>query len=233
MVEFESRELVAVLGSGNQPVRIKHLLEDMEFDVADFQSIDEFLDNDKRPYAVIIVADAVDTTLLVSLGYLKFIENVVVVSHTNNEQPDSEQQIVAALYGGAHFIFDIEEPDSLLSVRMNAALRSYGAKTLSTIIAPPYKFDVERRQVYLSNKTIALSPKEYQFAEYVFSRPGETIPKSELMLSIWSLPRKCDTRRVDTAACRVRKKMQLSAEVTGWELIYMRRTGFMLSPYAT
>lgn len=224
MIEFESREMIAVLGIGQQSDRVSEILRSTAAVVSQFQSIDELRQSGSRPYAVVIVSDSIDTALNVSLQYLRLIEHVVLISRRANEMDTA-----AAFYAGAHFVFDIDEPDRLLTARLNAALRSYGAKTLTTIIAPPYKFDVERRQVFLGNKSIALSPKEYQFAEYVFSRPGKTIPKSELMLSVWSLPRKSDARRVDTAACRVRKKMQLCSRITGWQLIYRRRAGFELS----
>jgi len=101
-------------------------------------------------------------------------------------------------------------------------------KEVASIIAPPFRFDVKRRLVYVHDELIALTPMEYQFAEYVFSRPDKVIPKAELMLRVWSLPSKIDARRIDTAACRVRKKMDLVFEKTGWELINARRVGYRL-----
>ena len=50
---------------------------------------------------------------------------------------------------------------------------------------------------------------------------------SELLTSIWSLPASMDTRRIDTAACRVRKKLRLNAS-DGWELNRIRRVGYRL-----
>lgn len=224
MVEFESRDLVVVIGA-DQPARFRtrFMLNNMDFYVLEFRTVDELRQTDTQPYAVVMIADCLDTSTAESLHYFKHIERLIVISQTN-----IEKTVVAALYAGAHFYFDILEPDSLLSIRLYSALRPHGAKMLTKIIAPPFKFDVKRRQVFLGNKPICLSPKEYLFAEYIFSRPDKVITKSELMLSVWSLPGKFDARRVDTAACRVRKKMQLSSHITGWELAYKRRAGFIL-----
>jgi DNA-binding winged helix-turn-helix (wHTH) protein len=89
------------------------------------------------------------------------------------------------------------------------------------------RFDLQKRRVTLADKLVDLSPKEYELACYLFSNRGRVISNSELMTSIWSLPPGMDTRRIDTAACRVRKKLGLNA-ADGWELRRLRRVGYLL-----
>jgi len=91
----------------------------------------------------------------------------------------------------------------------------------------PFTFDLEKRQVWLNKELVNLSPKEYEFANYLFSNRDRVVVNSELMTSVWSLPPAMDARRIDTAACRVRKKMQLD-ERTGWSLKRLRRVGYEL-----
>jgi len=73
-----------------------------------------------------------------------------------------------------------------------------------------------------------LSPKEYEFAYYLFVNRHRVIVNAELMMSVWSLPSTMDARRIDTAACRVRKKLQLTENSSGWCLRRIRRVGYEL-----
>jgi len=92
----------------------------------------------------------------------------------------------------------------------------------------PFRFDLERRNIYLNNKLVNLSPKEYEFAYYLFVNRHRVVVNAELMMSVWSLPANMDARRIDTAACRVRKKLQLTENSSGWCLRRIRRVGYEL-----
>lgn len=150
-------------------------------------------------------------------------QRVVVISDCN-----SETSIVNALEQGAHHYFDIEESPAVLQVRLEAALRHHSLQTKRVLDVAPFKFNLERRSVYRDGKLINLSPKEYEFAYYLFANRDRVVVNSELMTSVWSLPSSMDARRIDTAACRVRKKMQLGESTTGWSLRRIRRVGYEL-----
>lgn len=203
--------------------RVESILGALSISVESFHSASEIRASNRLPRAVILITAAMTAELVQSLQQIQHIERVMIISRSVYEP-----EIVDSLMGGATHYFDISEPDSLLNARIQAALRVHVTKQVANIVAPPFRFDVKRRLVYLHDELIALTPMEYQFAEYVFSRPDKVIPKSELMLSVWSLPTKLDARRIDTAACRVRKKMNLVFDKTGWELINARRVGYRL-----
>lgn len=150
-------------------------------------------------------------------------QRVVVVSDCT-----SENSIVQALEQGAHHYFDIAEAPAILQARLEAALRQHSLQTQRVLDVAPFKFNLERRSVYQNGKLINLSPKEYEFAYYLFANRHRVVVNSELMTSVWSLPSSMDARRIDTAACRVRKKMQLSETSTGWSLRRIRRVGYEL-----
>jgi len=135
---------------------------------------------------------------------------------------------VRALEDGAHHVFDIAEPPPLLLARLEAALRQHSLQTRRILDVAPFKFNLERRSVYKDGKLVNLSPKEYEFAYYLFANRHRVVVNSELMTSVWSLPSSMDARRIDTAACRVRKKMQLSEASGGWSLRRIRRVGYEL-----
>lgn len=140
----------------------------------------------------------------------------------------AEQTIVQALEDGAHHFFDIAESQDILQVRLEAALRQHALQAKRILDVSPFKFNLERRSVFKDGKLINLSPKEYEFAYYLFANRHRVVVNAELMTSVWSLPSTMDARRIDTAACRVRKKMQLGDASTDWCLRRIRRVGYEL-----
>ncbi len=222
--ECESRERVAVIGDERQlRSRVASVLSSIKYRSQEFVTITEEDLSPTQFYAVVVITNNLNQIVPNLLAKLDKFERIILVSQT-----EIESEVVNALDSGARFVFDISEADSLLSVRLQAALRSHGEKVQANIFAPPFKFDSESRRVYLANKALALSPMEYLFAEYMFSRPGTIVSKSDLMLSVWSLSPEVDARRVDTAACRVRKKMLLGSHQSGWKLQSWRNAGYRL-----
>jgi two-component system response regulator RegX3 len=139
----------------------------------------------------------------------------------------AEQTVVSILENGAHHVFNLRESRSLLQVRLEAALYQHGRLSRKSFMHGDIHFDVQKRRVSRAGKPVDLSPKEYDLACYLFSNRERVVGNSELMTSVWSLPPDMDTRRIDTAACRVRKKLRL-VEQHGWELKRIRRVGYRL-----
>ncbi len=174
--------------------------------------------------------------------------NVVIVVHRYSEQNpapclpqrekpsrlivlsdcDSEQIIVNTLNKGAHHYFDITESQRILSVRLSAAMRNHQYNSIDVLEVYPFKFFVERRRVTHNDKPIHLSPREFALAYFLFSNNGRVVVDSELMVSIWTLPSSMDSRRIDTAICRIRKKMNLYENASGWNLQRLRQVGYRL-----
>ncbi len=140
---------------------------------------------------------------------------------------DAEQTVVSLLENGAHHVFNFNEPLGLVQARLEAALRYHHRVQDRSFSLGDIHFDVQKRRVSRSGKLVDLSPKEYELAYYLFSNRERVVGNSELMTSIWSLPPTMDTRRIDTAACRLRKKLNLSAH-SGWELKRLRSIGYRL-----
>lgn len=139
----------------------------------------------------------------------------------------SEPVVVATLEAGAHHYFDITEPRPLLKARLAAALRSHARQLRCEVVVTPFHFDPRKRRVRHDGRAVALSPKEFDLAFYLFSHRGRVVGNQELMTAVWSLPRTMDSRRIDTAACRIRKKMGLDGRA-GWRLRRLRGEGYLL-----
>ena len=148
---------------------------------------------------------------------------IIVMSDCNREQT-----VVGFLKRGARHFFDIRESETLLEARIAASLRQHQGVLLRPLVIGDIHFDVQKRQVTRAGVLVQLSPKEYEFASRVFSNIDQVVSNSELMTSVWSLPPHMDTRRIDTAACRVRKKLRLCTD-HGWELKRIRRVGYRLT----
>lgn len=148
---------------------------------------------------------------------------LIVLSDCN-----TEQTIVDTLENGAHYYFDITEPSRILTARLAAAMRNHQYNSIDVLEVYPFKFYVERRKVTCNDKPIHLSPREFALAYFLFSNNSRVVFDSELMVSIWTLPSSMDSRRIDTAICRIRKKMNLYANASGWNLQRLRQVGYQL-----
>lgn len=144
---------------------------------------------------------------------------------------EAEHTVVTLLNNGAHYFFNLRENESLLRARLQAALRFNESSTNQSFVVGDIHFEATKRQITRRGKLIDLSPKEYELAYYLFSNRDRVVCNSELMTSIWSLPASDDTRRIDTAACRLRKKLLLNTE-NGWQLKRLRNIGYRLIPVA-
>ncbi len=139
----------------------------------------------------------------------------------------AEQTVIDLLNDGAHHCFNLHESPRILQARLAAALRRHGRSRDKSLVHGDIVFDVQKRRVTRAGRVIDLSPKEYELAFYLFSNHDRVVENGELLASIWNLPVGMDTRRIDTAACRVRKKLGLTA-AHGWELKRLRRIGYRL-----
>jgi len=238
-MESERTDSVAVIAaeSGDRQL-MTHLLQNTGYKAGFFTNYESLKQESGAPRAMIFCHRRRATESVVGspqlglseLGLSKIglspqsdCQRVVVLSDCT-----AETSIVHALEQGAHHYFDIAESPTVLQARLGAALRQHALHTRRVLDVAPFKFNLERRSVYRDGKLISLSPKEYEFAYYLFANRHRVVVNSELMTSVWSLPSSMDARRIDTAACRVRKKMQLSESSSGWSLRRIRRVGYEL-----
>jgi len=206
----------------------------------DFQFVQLLLNDISHSISIRFSSDSPNNTYTTS--------DVVIVCHRYSEQSpvpelpiagapsrlivlsdcNTEQTIVDTLENGAHHYFDISESAPILTARLAAAMRSHQYNSIDVLEVFPFKFFVERRKVTHNGKLIHLSPREFALAYFLFSNNSRVVFDSELMVSIWTLPSSMDSRRIDTAICRIRKKMNLYQNASGWNLQRLRQVGYQL-----
>lgn len=180
-------------------------------------------EGDDAPLAVVVCHRA-GGPVLVELVRACAMRGVRVIVFTDC---DEESVIVDALDAGARQVFRADESDRVMVARLAAALRQPVSRRLETLSIAPFAFDLARRQVRLWGADLDLSPREFDLAYYLFEHRGRVVTNAELLTSVWSLPQTIDSRRIDTAVCRVRRKMHLGSD-SGWVLRRFRREGYGL-----
>ena len=218
------RPAVALIGArGPDEERLRRLLAPLEREVMVFETPNGFDRTMPPTDAVLLCHRASCSPLPVPRlpGRLRGLRMIVISDRRD------EPHLVEILSSGAHHVFDFNDADPVLGARLGAGLRRHSETRDAALSIAPFRFDLARHRVLLNARALDLSPREFDFAYYMFAHRGRLVSNAELLTSVWSLPQNIDTRRIDTAACRIRKKMELD-ERTGWVLRRFRREGYGL-----
>jgi two-component system, OmpR family, response regulator VicR len=99
--------------------------------------------------------------------------------------------------------FDLEE----LLARVHAVLRrarpSVGLLNLGSV-----RIDFERLKAWSGAKEIDLTHRDFEILRYLAERPNSIVSRNELLRAIWGYPDAANTRAVDHAIARLRKKIE-------------------------
>jgi two-component system, OmpR family, alkaline phosphatase synthesis response regulator PhoP len=68
--------------------------------------------------------------------------------------------------------------------------------------------DVRQAQVTRDGKPVYLTAREFQLLRYLIERPGSTVPRDELLRSVWGYNADMFTRTVDAHVVSLRKKLE-------------------------
>jgi two-component system alkaline phosphatase synthesis response regulator PhoP len=72
----------------------------------------------------------------------------------------------------------------------------------------PICMDIRQGQVTRDGKPVYLTARELQLLRYLIERPGATVPRDELLRSVWGYNTDIFTRTVDTHVFSLRKKLE-------------------------
>ena len=70
------------------------------------------------------------------------------------------------------------------------------------------RVDVRRAEVTRDGKPVYLTAREFQLLCYLIERTGSTVPRSELLQSLWGYDATAFTRTVDTHVASLRQKLE-------------------------
>jgi len=96
------------------------------------------------------------------------------------------------------------------SNRQSTDLRSNPSASAATVVIGDLRVDLIRRQVHRHQDRIRLTGMEFSLLELLIQRAGETIPRSEILETIWGYtPERVNDRRVvDVHISRLRAKLE-------------------------
>lgn len=133
---------------------------------------------------------------------------IIVVSARTHER-----EKVEALDKGAddYLTKPFSTPELLARVRV--ALRSKSVKNLSDNTPQPFKhngllIDYEKRQVFLDNEEIKLTPIEYKLLELLSYHKGRVLTHKFLIKEIWGIYTESDTQSLRVFMASIRKKIE-------------------------
>lgn len=124
--------------------------------------------------------------------------------------PDADQvDRVRAFERGAD---DVVERDMYaeLVVRIRALLRRSAAGLADVVEVGDLLVDHRARQVRLRGVPVQLAAREFDLAAKLASDPLRVFTKDELLRDVWGYRGRFVTRTVDSHACRLRRKVQLT-----------------------
>jgi len=142
---------------------------------------------------------------------------------------EEEQDIVTALEAGADDYMCKPISKRETQARFKALVRrtlSGGEQT--ELNFTPFAVDLKARSVSLNDESITLTQKEYELILFLFRNEGRVISRGHLLQVVWGTNPQINTRTVDTHISRLRGKLKLNADDTGWELISIYQHGQLL-----
>jgi two-component system, OmpR family, KDP operon response regulator KdpE len=71
---------------------------------------------------------------------------------------------------------------------------------------------VRTREVTLGEQPLELTPREFDLLAYLAGRPGQVVPKRDLLAEVWRLPYGGSEKTVDVHVSWLRRKLGESAQ---------------------
>lgn len=125
---------------------------------------------------------------------------------------DDMDKILGLEYGADDYI---TKPFNILEVkaRIKAIMRRSSKKQLSDETAKvavfgELKVDTESRRVYINNKEVNLTAKEFDLLELLIFNPNKVYSRDSLLNTVWGYDYPGDVRTVDVHIRRLREKVE-------------------------
>ncbi|HTT24597.1 MAG TPA: response regulator transcription factor [Candidatus Sulfotelmatobacter sp.] len=74
----------------------------------------------------------------------------------------------------------------------------------------PIRVDFQRREVTRDQKPVTLAAREFQLLQYLIEQTGRTVPRAELLRSVWGFEGDSMTRTVDAHIAALRHKLEVN-----------------------
>jgi DNA-binding response OmpR family regulator len=121
---------------------------------------------------------------------------------------DEESERVAGLELGADDYLPKPFSPRELVARVRAVLRRADPGAPSDVLTlGPVTLSRARREVWVSDREVALTPKEFELLAHLVERPGVVVSRGALLEEVWGFLLPGETRTVEVHVGQVRKKL--------------------------
>ena len=124
---------------------------------------------------------------------------------------DDMDKILGLDYGADDYMtkpFNILEVKARIKAILRRATKAQPASDESMIIAKDMKLDREGRRVYIEEREINLTAKEFEVLELLVMNPNKVYSREKLLKIIWGEDYPGDVRTVDVHIRRLREKVE-------------------------
>jgi DNA-binding response OmpR family regulator len=95
----------------------------------------------------------------------------------------------------------------VLVARLRALLRRGAAARPAVLRAGSLALDVGARRCTLDGEPVELTPREFAIVEYLLRRPGEVVPKADILAHVWDFSFEGDDNVVEVHVSALRRKL--------------------------
>ncbi len=120
--------------------------------------------------------------------------------------------------------FDLEE----LRARIHAVLRR-ARPDITRLTLGPVTIDFLKLTAWNGPREIELTHREFELLQYLAERPNSIVRRDELLRTVWGYPDTAQTRAVDHAIARLRKKIEVTPQKPRF-IHTVHGDGYYLSP---
>jgi DNA-binding response OmpR family regulator len=125
---------------------------------------------------------------------------------------DPMDKIMGLEYGADDYItkpFNILELKARIKAILRRSIRSVSEpRKADRLVLRDIALDVHARRVFVSDKEINLTAREYDLLEFFMNNIGRVFEREELLLRIWGPDNTGDARTVDVHVHRLREKIE-------------------------
>ena len=188
---------------------VKCFLENQGYEVETFSNGDDLFKRYKEKNADMIILDVImpGTDGVEICRQIRQIANVpiIILSAKDSE----EDRIKGISVGGDDYLTKPFSPIELVA-RVQALFRRISMDKVEKVEKVTFgniKIDVTKKQAYVDDEEIALTPLEFDFLKYLIQKNNQAISREELLKEVWKIEYDIDTRATDDTVKRLRRKI--------------------------
>ena len=188
---------------------VKCFLENQGYEVETFSNGDDLFKRYKGKNADMIILDVImpGTDGVEICRQIRQIANVpiIILSAKDSE----EDRIKGISVGGDDYLTKPFSPIELVA-RVQALFRRISMDKVEKVEKVTFgniKIDVTKKQAYVDDEEIALTPLEFDFLKYLIQKNNQAISREELLKEVWKIAYDIDTRATDDTVKRLRRKI--------------------------